>query len=119
MRAMVLDSIYNAMASFQIVTARGHRYIRIVESFRDPVTKRPKLRVLRHLGRADDILQLLDQRETLVLDSRTHGAVAAVWTLARDLGLPALIDAQVPASAPPARHDGLTVGESLTVAAVG
>lgn len=115
----LFDGIYNSMASFQIVTARGHRYIRIVESFRDPVTKRPKLRVLRHLGRAGDILHLLDQRESLRLDSRTHGAVAAVWTLARDLGLPALIDAQLPASARPARHDGLTVGESLTVAAVG
>ena len=113
------------MASFQIVTARGHRYIRIVESFRDPVTKRPKLRVLRHLGRADDILALLDQRETLRVDSRTHGAVAAVWLLACELGLPALIDAQLPphagraGRAGPARHDGLTVGESLTLAAVG
>ena len=29
------------MASFQIVTAKGHRYLRIGESFRDPVTKRP------------------------------------------------------------------------------
>ena len=34
------------MANFQIVTAKGHRYLRIVESFRDPVTRRPKRRVL-------------------------------------------------------------------------
>ncbi|MBA3671958.1 MAG: IS1634 family transposase [Gemmatimonadaceae bacterium] len=107
------------MASFQIVTARGHRYIRIVESFRDPVTKRPKLRVLRHLGRADDILQRLDQQEAIHVASRAHGAVAAVWTLARELGLPALIDAQLPSHTGRARHDGLTVGESLTLAAVG
>ena len=107
------------MASFQIVTAGGHRYIRIVESFRDPVTKRPKLRVLRHLGRADDLLQRLAQQEAVHLDSRAHGAVAAVWQLARDLGLPALIDAQLPPAAGLARHDGLTVGESLTLATVG
>jgi len=112
-------SIYNAMASFQIVTAGRHRYIRIVESFRDPLTKRPKLRVLQHLGRADELLRRLHQQDALLLDSRTHGAVAAAWTLARDLGLPALIDAQLPAATAPARHDGLTVGESLTLAAVG
>ena len=120
LRQAATESIYNAMASFQIVTARGHRYIRIVESFRDALTKRPKLRVLRHLGRADELLDLLAQREAVHVDSRAHGAVAAVWQLARDLGLPALIDAQLPPHAGgSARHDGRTVGESLTLAAVG
>ena len=105
------------MASFQIVTAKGHRYLRIVESFRDPVTRRPKLRVLRYLGRADEALQTFAQAEQVAVVSRTHGSVAAVWQLARALDLPALIDAQVPGR--PARHDGLSVGQSLTLAAVG
>lgn len=105
------------MASFQIVTAKGHRYLRIVESFRDPVTRRPKLRVLRYLGRADEALQTFAQAERVDVVSRTHGAVAAVGQLARTLELPALIDAHVPGR--PARHDGLTVGQSLTLAAVG
>ena len=105
------------MASFQIVTAKGHRYLRIVESFRDPVTRRPKLRVLRYLGRADEALQTFAQAERVDVVSRTHGSVAAVWQLARTLDLPALIDAHVPGR--PARHDGLTVGQSLTLAAVG
>lgn len=105
------------MASFQIVTAKGHRYLRIVESFRDPVTRRPKLRVLRYLGRADEALQTFAQAEQVDVASRTHGSVAAVWQLARTLDLPALIDAHVPGR--PARHDGLTVGQSLTLAAVG
>ena len=113
------ECIYNTMASFQIVTAKGHRYLRIVESFRDPVTRRPKLRVLRHLGRADDALQTLAQAEHVELASHTHGAVAAVWQLAQTLDLAALIDAHVPAGAGPAQHDGLTVGHSLTLAAVG
>ena len=107
------------MASFQIVTAKGHRYLRIVESFRDPVTRRPKLRVLRHLGRAADALRVFAQAEPLTVRSLTHGPVAAVWQLARTLDLPALIDAHVPRGAGPARHDGLTVGQSLTLAAVG
>ena len=105
------------MASFQIVTAKGHRYLRIVESFRDPVTKRPKLRVLRHLGRADDALATLAQADHVALTSHTHGAVAAVWQRAQTLDLAALIDAHVAAG--PALHDGLTVGQSLTLAVVG
>ena len=105
------------MASFQIVTAKGHRYLRIVESFRDPVTRRPKLRVLRHLGRADDALTTLAQAEDVALASHAHGAVAAVWQLAQTLDLAALIDAHVPPG--PALHDGLTVGQSLTLAAIG
>lgn len=105
------------VASFQIVTTKGHRYLRIVESFRDPVTKRPKLRVLRHLGRADDALTTLAQAEHVALASHTHGAVAAVWQLAQSLDLAALIDAHVASG--PALHDGLTVGQSLTLAVVG
>ena len=119
MRRSTPESIYNTMTSFQIVTTKGHRYLRIVESFRDPVTRRPKLRVLRHLGRADDALQTLAQTETLALASHTHGAVAAVWQLAQTLDLAALMDAQVPPGAGPVQHDGLTVGQSLTLAAVG
>jgi len=105
------------VASFQIVTAKGHRYLRIVESFRDPITKRPKLRVLRHLGRADDALATLAQADHVALTSHTHGAVAAVWQRAQALDLAALIDAHVAAG--PAVHDGLTVGQSLTLAVVG
>ena len=105
------------VASFQIVTAKGHRYLRIVESFRDPVTRRPKLRVLRHLGRADDALATLAQADHVDLASLTHGAVAAVWQLAQTLDLATLIDAHVPPG--PARHDGLTVGQSVTLAVVG
>ena len=105
------------VASFQIVTTKGHRYIRIVESFRDPVTRKPKLRVLRHLGRAADALATFAQADHVDVASHTHGAVAAVWQLAQTLDLAALIDAHVPPG--PALHDGLTVGQSLMLAVVG
>ena len=115
---IVFAIVYRTIvASFQIVTAKGHRYLRIVESFRDPVTRRPKLRVLRHLGRADVALATLAQAEHVDLASHTHGSVAAVWHVAQTLDLAALIDAHVPPG--PALHDGLTVGQSLTLAAVG
>ena len=119
LRTAIDESIYNTMASFQVVTAKGHRYLRIVESFRDPLTRRPKLRVLRHLGRAEEALRTLAQAEHVELASRTHGTVAAAWQLAQTLDLPALIDAHLPRGTGPARHDGLTVGQSLTLAAVG
>src|SRR3990172_11199733 len=115
LRTAATGGIYNTMASFQIVTAKGRRYLRIVESFRDPVTRRPKLRVIRHLGRAADALRTFAQAEQVELASRTHGAVAAVWQIAQTLDLAALIDAQRPAGAGPTQHDGLTVGQSLTL----
>ena len=108
-----------SMASFQIVTARGHRYLRIVESFRDPVTKQPKVRVLRQLGRASDALALLQGAETMTLASHTHGAVAACWRMAQRLDLATLIDAALPPTVQTGREDGLSVGQSLTLAAIG
>jgi transposase len=104
------------VASFQIVTARGHKYLRIVESFRDPETKRPKLRVLRHLGRADSALALFNSAEHIELSSKSHGAVAATWHMAQLLDLAGFIDSAMPGSR---RDDGLSVGETIALAAVG
>ena len=47
------------MASLQAYQSHGIRYYRIVESFRKD--GKPAIRVLAHLGRADDILQRLQQ----------------------------------------------------------
>lgn len=44
-----------AMSSIQVYSSRGHRYVRIVESYRDPITKKPKTRVLKNLGREDEL----------------------------------------------------------------
>lgn len=41
------------MPSLQVYNSRGIKYVRIVESYRDPVTKKPKVKVLKNLGRAD------------------------------------------------------------------
>ena len=98
------------MSTLQIVTTEVRRYLCIVESSRDPVTQRPKLLVLRHLGRADDALATLTQADHLHLAARTHGAVAEMWQLAQTLDLAALIDTHV--APEPARHDGPGVGQS-------
>lgn len=43
------------MPSVQIYKSRDHQYVRIVESFRDPVTKKPKVKTLENLGRLDKL----------------------------------------------------------------
>ncbi len=48
------------MSSLQAYAVRGNRYWRIVESYRDP-KGRPRIRVLRHLGTAQKLLELLSQ----------------------------------------------------------
>jgi len=111
-----IGCIYNAVASFQIITSKGFKYLRIVESFRDPKTKRPKLRVIRHLGRADNALAIFNSADHVELSSRSHGAVAATWHMADLLDLAGIIDASLP-GAP--REDGLSVGESIALAAIG
>lgn len=43
------------MPSVQIYKSRNHQYVRIVESYRDPVTKKPKIKTLENLGRLDKL----------------------------------------------------------------
>lgn len=40
----------------QIFKNRGKEYVRIVESFRDPITKKPKLRVIKSFGNKEKLL---------------------------------------------------------------
>jgi transposase len=123
------------MASLQRVRVRGHSYWRIVESRR--VNGKPRPIVIAHLGKADELLAKLKATETgLRLRSLSHGAVAALYGLAVELDIAGTIDrhlaatgARGPAAGPrgsktiqprqPRRHDGLSVGQSLTLAAIG
>lgn len=43
------------MASVQVYNSRGNKYVRIVESFRDPETKKPRTKTLENLGRLDQL----------------------------------------------------------------
>ena len=87
-----------------------------------------------YLGKADDLLARLRAAETLRLRSRAHGAVAALYALAQELDVSGTIDRHLaaagrrvrrqPAHLPdprraPARNDGLSVGQSLALVAVG
>ena len=118
------------MASLQRFRVQGHSYWRIVESRR--VNGRPTIRVVAYLGKADDLLARLQGAETLTIRSVSHGAVAAMAALARELDVAGTIDRHLEASgrrsrkrlAPgvrlaPLHNDGLSVGQSLLLASIG
>src|SRR4030067_884099 len=120
------------MASPQRGRVRGYSYWRIVESRR--VNGKPRPIVIAYLGKADDLLARLKSADALRLRSRSHGAVAAVYALARELDISATIDRHLAASGRrdrhqtvhvadprriPVRHDGLTAGCSLELVSIG
>jgi hypothetical protein len=88
--------------------------------------------VVVYLGKADDLLARLRGAETLTIRSVSHGAVAAMAALARELDVAGTIDRQLQASGrrsrsrlprgvrlAPLRNDGLSVGQSLVLASIG
>lgn len=103
------------MASLQAYQSHGIHYYRIVESFRK--NGKPSLRVLAHLGRVDDILQLHEKQHAVPfqLSSVSAGAVTALHRLAVELNLSTRINAAL-APAHVQVRDGLTVGESVVAA---
>ena len=73
------------MASLQAYDSHGHRYYRIVESFRQD--GKPHIRVVAHLGRVEDILRLTQEARTDIrVSSVTSGAVTAVTSLGAGVG---------------------------------
>jgi transposase len=115
------------VASLQRVKVKGHSYWRIVESRR--VNGKPRPIVVAHLGKANDLLDRLRSAETISLRSQSHGAVAALYAIARELDVASTIDRHLlqsgrrrrdvsKASAAPSRNDGLSVGQSLVLAAI-
>jgi transposase len=106
------------MASLQRFTSHGRPYWRLVESYRRP-DGRPAIRTLAHLGRPDDLLARLHAADAVRVHSVACGAVDALWQLAQEFALPALIDAALAETGGrPRERDGLTVGASLTAAAI-
>src|SRR5262249_20519587 len=98
------------MASLVAKTVHGHTYWQIVESRR--INGKPRPIVLAHLGKADDLLRRLqeaNQPHTALV--RDFGAVAALWEIAEDLGLRALLEQHTPK-----RRQGHAVADYLLLA---
>lgn len=121
----------HAMASLQAVRAHGRIYWRIVESRR--VNGKPRPVPIEYLGKTSDILARLQGTEALRVRSLSHGAVAALYSLGQELDIAGMIDRHLAVhgrrlrpsqrqrneSTTPRKHDGLTVGQSLALVAVG
>lgn len=107
------------MASVQPYSSHGHRYWRIVESYRRRDGK-PAVRVLCHLGKAEDLLARLQQQRTaLRVRSVSSGAVDAAFALAQELGCATIINEAIgQVGGKPRVRDGLDTGQSLVAAAI-
>lgn len=107
-------SVYTEMATIQKRHCRGHTYWAIVESRR--VNGKPRPIVIEHLGTADSLLQRLTEGIPQKVRSYTHGDVALLLELARELHVVEVINRHIPQQR---LRDGFTVGGSLLLAAIG
>ena len=108
------------MASLVAKTVHGRKYWQLVESRR--VNGQPRSFVLMHLGRPADLLKRLQRlEEGFRTRSVSHGAVAALWSLAEEFGVVDLINAEIPRDGRGRlpRNDGVAPGVSLLLAAIG
>lgn len=55
--------------SVQVYGKKDNKYVRIVESYRDPETKKPKIKVLQNLGRLD---KLEEENPNILADLKAH-----------------------------------------------
>ena len=111
------------MATIQSKISRGHKYWYIVESRR--VNGKPRPIVLEYLGKADDLLRRLlnGVGEKFKIKSYSHGAVAALLSVAHRLNVVATINRHIHSQRSywpdqPLRNN-LTAGITLLLAAVG
>jgi transposase len=102
------------MPSLQAYTVRGKRYWRIVESFRDD-RGRPRLRVVRHIGTAQKLVERLSDGpgKPLYAEEREFGATAALWDMAGKFRVVETIDQHAPK-----RRQGASVGEYILLATI-
>jgi hypothetical protein len=108
-----------SVPSLQAFYSHGRRYYCIVESFRKD--GKPRVRVLAHLGRVEDLLRRLQNQCTEIrVCSVTAGAVTALLELANELTISDKINAALKDSYHRVqKRDGLTVGETLLAGIIG
>ncbi|MFO8066552.1 MAG: IS1634 family transposase [Bacteroidales bacterium] len=110
------------MATIQAKKSKGYKYWYIVESRR--VNGKPRPVVLAYLGKAEDLLNRLNQStEALTLKSYAHGAMAALLKKTIDLDMVKTINKYIQSRKPyrsekPVRHN-LTAGITFLLGAIG
>lgn len=111
------------MPSIQPYTSSGGRkYYRIVESYRDKATGKPKIRLVKHLGTAERILEILEGRNRQIrVRTTAHGDVASLLKIAEELDIAATIDEAIARDrrgGPPVLK-GVTPGQTCILIAIG
>jgi transposase len=99
--------------------SRGKKYWSIVESRR--VNGKPRQVILEYLGTADTLLQRLMHEDKSSFISYSHGGVATLLNQAKELDIVNIINKYIPTgdSDNKPMRDGLTVGASFLLAAIG
>ena len=107
------------MASIQVRVSRGKKYWSIVESRR--INGQPRTVILEYLGTASSLLLRLRSGSSFAVRSYSHGDSAALINAAIELDIVSIINKHIPQNRKMTKptRDGLTVGASLLLAAVG
>lgn len=109
------------MATIQKRKSRGQTYWYIVESRR--VNGKPRPITLAYLGKAEDLLlRLSEPQRAQTFKSYSHGDTCALLKAAEELDVVKIINQYIPVLEPSGKkpmRDGLTVGGSLLLAAIG
>lgn len=107
------------MASIQFRVSRGRKYWSIVESRR--INGKPRTFILEYLGTAETLLQRLQNKDTFSIKSYSHGDSTALINTAIELDIINTINKYIPPGKDGTKpiRDGLTVGASLLLAAIG
>ncbi|MEW6609700.1 MAG: IS1634 family transposase [bacterium] len=103
------------MASLQKKISHGRPYWYIVECRR--IKGKPRPMVLAYLGSTERLLNRLLKGErvgSLKVKSYSHGAVYGLWQVASEIGLLAILNQYLPVQ----KRDGLSVAETLLLAAI-
>jgi len=103
------------MANLQKKISHGRAYWYIVEGRR--IAGKPRPVVLAYLGSSARLIERLLGQEVagrVRIKSFSHGAVAALWRMAAAIGLLPILQRHLPGQ----RRDGLTVAETLLLAAI-
>ena len=99
--------------------SRGKKYWSIVESRR--INGKPKHVILQYLGTADTLLERLTNEDKYAISSTSHGDTTALVVEANRLDIVNIINKYIPVGpkGKKPKRDGLTVGGSILLAAIG
>lgn len=107
------------MAFLDYRKSRGRKYWSVVESRR--VNGKPRNFILEYLGTAESILKKFKDDEDIAIRSYSHGDIQAIVNIASEINIIDIINKHVSAKKNKSKpkRDGLTVGGSLLLAAIG